>query len=684
MKSARAIPFVASVVALAAVVACGGGAGGKDPKVGGDEGGKGGKGGAGDDSIGEAARAQGGFSVLGGSDNAQPPTTLGPPLMARLVLDDAKVKVDGLLREWPKLSPAKLETGRSKAKASFAMQYDDAKLYIAGEIDAPTFVRTDKAAESEDHARLSIAFPSANGFVHHEVGLFAGKAGETAGVVRFVSGPKRGETAAGAKIVEAPHKGAGYTFEVAIPWSAFGESGIHMGLRGALGYVTEGGKASVATGTFGSPRALPQLLTEPEIAVLEGLLEPKGLADTAPAFDLLTDVAGDGSKERVAVYGHFLTVCGPKFRDGKQFFFRDLGGDVLGVEARSVSGRGKDDLLVRRRIPVEGTSRELLEVWSFRGDEPEVVFAHEIAVAKGDKRVANAARIGKGEIEITTDKANGWDLSSYREATLEGAEPILLPWGSVRSRVYKLDGGKFVRGKEVTQAGAAPAPVASREPERVLPKDVPTPKVSAGADISGRALDEFRKTRGLGPEVKPRFDLAVTVAEDPRPERVLLLGRDLLVFGPGFRGGSRYEYLSLDQFEADGDIQDVTARDLNGDGNAEIIVRGTRHIQSAGEKVESDGIFVYGVEERGIRRIFAIETGRGQAKNRVQGMVQFIPAKSGRGFDIDVRPGVAKGWTEKTYPWPEDPPGGSIEPLLLPWGKTKSRSYAWNGTKFAP
>jgi hypothetical protein len=679
---------VLTVLFAALAFGCGGSPSGAPPHGGGEnKGSAGAHGTADDESIGEAARAQGGFSVLGGSgDGPQAPSTLGPPLMARLVLDDAKVKVDGLLREWPKLSHAKLETGHSKARASFAIQYDDARLYVAGEVDAPAFVRTDKLADTEDHARLAIAFPSASGLVLHEIGLFAGKAGETAGVVRFVGGPRRGEPAAGAKIVEAPHKGAGYTFEAAIPWSAFGETGIHMGLRGALAYVTEGGKASVATGTFGSARALPQLLTEPEIAVLEGLLEPKGLGESAPLFDLLADVAGDTSKERVAVYGHFLTVCGPKYRDGKQFFFRDLGGDIVGVEARAVTGRGKDDLVVRRRIAVEGTSREVLEVWSFRGDEPEVAFGQEIAVTKGDKRVSNAARIGKGEIEVSVDKASGWDFGSYREATLNDAEPILLPWGTVRSRTYKLEAGKFVRGKEITQAGAAAVapPAATREPERPLPRDVPTPKVSAGGDISGRVLDEFRKARGVAPDLKPRFDLAVTVAEDARPERVLLLGRDLLVFGPGFRGGARYEYLSLDQFESDSDIQDMTARDLNGDGNAEIVVRGTRRIQNSGEKVESDGIFVYGVEERGLRRIFAIETGRSQGKNRIQGMVQFIPAKSGRGFDIDVRPGVAKGWTEKTYPWPEDAVGSSIEPLLLPWGKTKNRSYSWNGSKFAP
>ncbi len=289
---------IAPVVLLAAVVACGGGAAGHDPKVGGDKAGsdhdhRGGD----DDSIGEAARAQGGFSVLGGSDNAQPPTTLGPPLMARLVLDDAKVKVDGLLREWPKLSPAKLETGRSKAKASFAIQYDDAKLYIAGDVEAATFVRTDKAAR----AKTTRGSPSPS-FGQR---LRPPRSGPSptrprpSRVVRFWSGPKRGEVASGAKIVEARTR-CRIHLQVAIPWSAFGEAGIHMGLRGALGYVTEGGKASVATGTFGSPRALPQLLTEPEIAVLEGLLQPKGTPTTAPAFDLLADVAGDASKSPCA------------------------------------------------------------------------------------------------------------------------------------------------------------------------------------------------------------------------------------------------------------------------------------------------------------------------------------------------------------------------------------------------
>ena len=39
-----------------------------------------------------------------------------------------------------------------------------------------------------------------------------------------------------------------------------------------------------------------------------------------------------------------------------------------------------------------------------------------------------------------------------------------------------------------------------------------------------------------------------------------------------------------------------------------------------------------------------------------------------RSLDVDVRAGRATGWTDKTYPWPQDKPGGAIEPLLLPWG----------------
>jgi hypothetical protein len=69
-------------------------------------------------------------------------------------------------------------------------------------------------------------------------------------------------------------------------------------------------------------------------------------------------------------------------------------------------------------------------------------------------------------------------------------------------------------------------------------------------------------------------------------------------------------------------------------------------------------------------------------------VVQFVPGASGRGFDIEVKPGRVTGWTEKTYPWTQEKPGasaggaGGVEPLVLPWSGLGALRYAWNGKEF--
>jgi hypothetical protein len=165
---------------------------------------------------------------------------------------------------------------------------------------------------------------------------------------------------------------------------------------------------------------------------------------------------------------------------------------------------------------------------------------------------------------------------------------------------------------------------------------------------------------------------------------VVLVGRDIVVFGPGFLGGTQYAFVTLQQFADAADIHELVARDLTGDGAADLVVRGVRHPAGTGHPIDVEGTFIYQVKGGSITRVFAIETAREQAGKRVQGMVQFIPNKDGHGFDIDVRPGRATGWTQKTFPWSQEQPGsGAIEPLLLPWGGIPSVRYSWNGTTFA-
>jgi hypothetical protein len=257
----------------------------------------------------------------------------------------------------------------------------------------------------------------------------------------------------------------------------------------------------------------------------------------------------------------------------------------------------------------------------------------------------------------------------------------------VKSRTFKIENGKVAIASEVPQtpSGAPAAKVASSGASAPA-ADVPTPAVSTAAapNLSKQVLDAYMHDAGIAATTKPRFDLAVNVDGDAKPERVALFGRDLVVMGPGFKGGTGYSRLSLSQFNEDKDVAELTARDMDGDGAAELIVRGQRHVKAGDQNVDVDAQFIYQVKGGNLARVFSIETGREVSGKRVQGQVQFVPAKKGKGFDILVSPGAAKGWTKETYPWPQDKPGaGSIEPLLLPWGGIPNVRYVWNGSQFA-
>ena len=53
--------------------------------------------------------------------------------------------------------------------------------------------------------------------------------------------------------------------------------------------------------------------------------------------------------------------------------------------------------------------------------------------------------------------------------------------------------------------------------------------------------------------------------------------------------------------------------------------------------------------------------------------------------EIVLRPGRATGFTEQTYPFPQDVgASGGLEPLLLPWSGAKPVRYRWDGGRFAP
>lgn len=641
-------------------------------------------------SIGQAAVAEGGLSQFGGGRNRSKEGGPGASreLAFERLLSGESVKLDGLLKEWPARheAPHVTKGSRGHTQMAAAILYDDAHVWIGAEVHDEHLFRTSRFGDNEDHADLVLAFPQGSGLVSYQLGLFAGKPGESVGSVRFLAGPARGREIPGSRIVEAEGAG-GYAFEAMIPWAAFAEaSTVRVGLRGALRYHDSDGTQirttiSTAPGDGRHPDELPALRTAPELSLLEGLLGPKGLG--SPKFDVIADVAGDAMKERLSVYDRYVTIVGPHYGEGTRFFFRDIGGEVTWLEARDVTGSGKADILLRRRITQGSTWREWFEVWTCSGsDEPASIFGHEISVTAGDKRISNAIRVTPKHIEVSLEPTRE-DASIYRELPPRDVDPLLLPSGTVKSRTYRFDGKRFMKMSEVNEPGQ-PVAAPKAEVATVRQADPPTPAVQSGRALASEMLAQLRRDRGIPAQQEATVDLEVNVAEDARPERVVLIGRELAVFGPGFRGGQTYASVNLTQFADAADIREVVPRDVNADGAAELIIRGARYVQAqgSGDKVTMDVMFVYEASSGSLRRAFGIETAREQSSRRVQGLVQFVPAKSGRGFDIEVRPGMAKGWNEKTYPWQEEARGGALEPLLLPWSSTKLVRYEWVGSQF--
>lgn len=681
------------VLSLVAVSACGGGSQSGGAKSAADD--------TGDheqESIADIASRSGGIRAIGDGARGESGPPLESALAATLLGKSDKIKLDGIPREWPPFTPTQVAIKGSTKKPTMkgAVVYDDQFVYVGGQVNDASFVRTSAFGDDEDHASFIIAFPDAKGVAAYEVGLYAGKAGESRGSVRYLGGKKKGSEVSGAEIVEAPSDG-GYTFEAKIPFAAFPEaSRQRVGLRGALRYYDASAKGTMASvmgtgpGSADEPDKLEALPTEAELALIEGFLKPRHLATNAPKLNVFADVTGDEMRERISIFGQYLTLSGPTYRRGREYFFRDMGADVTFLEARRVTGRDKDDLVIRRRFVDGEATREWIEIWSFLGgDEPTTTFAHEILVSRGHGRIVNEVELREKAIVVSIGKPQGFKRASYHEAEEQNVIPILLPWDTTRSMTYKFDGARFVESDSVKKA-AEDLP-AKTTPQAPPPgKAPPTPKVEKPGNLAARVLEMFRKEQGVAADDKPSADLKVDVDGDTQPERITAFGDKLVVTGPGFRGGRGYAFVSLSQVASPGHPVRVDARDLTGNAKAELIIRTAREVDvedAKGKKssVTIEAMFVYTVEGERIRRVFAIETAREMKKRRVQALVQFVPASDGKKFEIDATAGRAHGWTKQTYPWGDSAAGASpVEPLVLPWGQTKHVRYQWDGHTFTP
>jgi len=600
-----------------------------------------------------------------------------------------KVRIDGMLREWPR-AIVKLnekisgKPSRSDPRVSAVLGYDDKNLYVAMKVYDEKLVRTRGYGKREDHAVVIVAFPSKGGsYSTSQVLLYPGLPGKIGGVVKTSGGGK----VRGAKIVEAPMDG-GYTFEAQIPWATFRPARRwRVGLRGALQFVDvdEPGKVQAIIGTSSSSggSSLPRLLLQAE----RGLEEDIRHNDLGkPDKVLFGDVAGDALIERVAIYKNYLTIVGPGYMKGKQFFYGELGvpdySRITRFELRDVDGNGKDEIVIQKRLGGTDTYREVLIVQRIpKSGAPEPIFLHDVAIVTPEGTVRNKVQFSKGRrgqaITISQDEADWADKAPFMGAKQEDIPSTLLPWETIGSRTFEWDGSNFVQSRE--KKSQPKKPRKSDKPKREGPPAPPPPRPPNPEELLEKVYTLYRKDRKMK-KAEPRFDFVTDVAADEQMERVIVHERDLVVWGPGFMDGATYTYTTMG-FASPEDILHVTARDLTGDGKAEIMARGVLHAEASeelgGATVDRHAVFVYKVVGNRMQRVLAAETGRALGNNRVLGVMTF------RGSTIELRPGLAVGWTKRTYPFPEDTePGGGLEPLPLPWSDW-SHTYRFDGSTFS-
>ncbi len=607
------------------------------------------------------------------------------PMMQR------KVSMDGTLREWPSGFVTLKDKSGQQTKHSALVGYDQNFLYLGAKLDDSKIVRTKAGSQGEDRLVLDLYFPGVNrAGSSHQIAVYPGDPGKLAALVLV-----DGKSAPGASAIEAPTS-SGYTLEAKIPWSSLPPAkSVRVGLRGKLSYFDAssiGRVSSIATSGSGSGSQMPPLTFGSETGIIQTILEPKNLPFT-PAREVYGDLTGKGGVERVAIFGHFLSIAGPGYKGGEQFYFNEMdvtyAKQVTHLALVDFDGDGRGEIVLQKRLGTDDKYREVVQVLKLGADgAPLQIFMHEISIVTPEGNVTNKIEYsseGKSaRILIAQGSSKGFDPGSFREPLIGGGIlSALLPWQTVKSRTFGWKGAGLTQLEETSWEPKVQASSATPAlgPAVQAP---PPPRPPTSDELLDRVYGLYKQDRGVKQGKKPSFDFVTDVVEDEQMERVLVHERDLVVFGKGFKKGLSYTYLTIGVKDPK-DILSVTTRDLIGDGKAEILVHAVLEAQASeslgGDVVSRQALFVYKVIGESLTRIFAAETARSLKGNRIMSSVAFVPGPNG--LLLELRPLRALGWTQKSYPFPEDKhPAGGLEPLQLPWTTVGPRRYAFNGSAY--
>ncbi len=367
------------------------------------------------------------------------------------------------------------------------------------------------------------------------------------------------------------------------------------------------------------------------------------------------------SQEKMKVDGALLEWRGATFRElgsGDDAHVRFAitsvdGGIYIGAEVFDdmlVLGDQGDALVLTLAIPKD-KGFDVSELWLYPGRAGQRARA---LVALNGARPTPEPQISVVEGPIT--HGMGYAVEAF------------IPWRSVVGGANWTDARAVLRFLDDDGAG-------DRTILRSAPQQKPSelPLISSGLgqeDMLGSFLSEHDLVG-----TPPRYDFRDNVAGDARKERIVIIGQYVMVFGPGFKNGESYNYDVL-PFAPGTGLRGAQLIDLTGDGAKELVLTG-RQGNFLGQR---EVWLVMALEELGMRQLFGIETRKESKGGFLENSVTLLPAKGQDLPRIEQKVGRAGGLDASTY---REDPATDVTPVLLPWQEVSSRTFAFNGKKFA-
>ncbi len=317
-------------------------------------------------------------------------------------------------------------------------------------------------------------------------------------------------------------------------------------------------------------------------------------------------------------------------------------------------GPTQDALVLTLAMPAPDAGVRAIQIWLHPGKPAESKAAAGVAAFGARPSVERGIKVVEGPRE----GGPGYVLEAFVPfGLIPGSEIWEQGRGSLR--FDDVDSEQKPRVEQVLQ---------SDEAER--PSELPRLALGTGqSDLLG----SFLSAQGLE-GVEPRYDFRGQVAGDAAPERVVIVDRYVLVYGPHYREGKGFSSLTL-PFGTGGGLKRAELRDVTGDGIAELlcVVRqrnelGAREVWLVVTFGDERPHVMFGIELRK-----EIEGGFIETELKLEKKSRAAPV-------VRVRLGRAAGLSRENY---RETPQADVASILVPWGEVQARAYQFDGSRFA-